>query len=231
MSLKAKTFVLPLIGCLSFTCSWRRVYCQEAIPGAWKMKRTAFVIRNPACNSEMTLSPNYWHLQGRCFQCLVTFSALGKVWKIYFWSAAAVPPSTLMVMWLSISELLKVHTESAAWVSLATTSCWWLQFFRFTDKTWLFSRPRGWNETYQHDRDSVFQHHWLYSEPLIIQGCHRPWQSHFQAPPKKQKTAGNFSNQDPSLSLDINFLADLIRTLCSAYAMREGCRKRSQHLQ
>lgn len=44
------------------------------------------MIRNPACNSEMTLWLNYWHLQGsfQCFQCLVTFSALGKVWKNIF---------------------------------------------------------------------------------------------------------------------------------------------------
>lgn len=211
------------------TCSWRRVYCQEAIPGAWKMKRTALMIRNPACNSEMTLSLNYWHLQGRCFQCLITFSALGKVRKIYFWSAAAVLPSTLMVTWLSISELPKVHTEWD-WPQLPVDGC---KFFRSTDKRWLFSRTKAWNETYQHDRYSIFQHHWLHSEPLIIQGCHRPGQSHFQAPPKRQKAAWNFSNQNfnSSPSLAINLLADLIRTLCSAYAMKEGYQKRSQHVQ
>lgn len=42
-----------------FTCSWRRVCCQEAIPGALKMNRTALVIRKPACNSELAPSANY----------------------------------------------------------------------------------------------------------------------------------------------------------------------------
>lgn len=104
------------------------------------------------------------------------------------------------------------HTQSQlhewAWPQLPVDGC---KFFRFVDKTWLFSRAKAWNETYQHNRDSIFQHHWLHSEPLIIQGCHRPWQSHFQAPPKKQKTAWNFSNQDPNplFSLDINLLSRL----------------------
>lgn len=42
------------------------------------MKRTALVIRKPACNSEMTLSANYYYLQGRSFLSFVRFSALGK---------------------------------------------------------------------------------------------------------------------------------------------------------
>lgn len=174
------------------------------------MKRTALVIRNPACNSEMTLSPNYLHLQGRDFQCLVTFSGLGKYEKcIYDLLLQFLPP----LSWLRSSASLNCsrYTQSQlhewAWPQLPVDGC---KFFTFIDKTWLFSRTKAWNETHQDDRDGVFQHHWLYSEPLIIQCCHRPWQSHFQAPPKKQKTAWNFSNKDPnpSLSLDINLLAE-----------------------
>lgn len=125
-----------------------------------------------------------------------------------------------MAQHLCFSELPKVDTESAAWVrawpQFPVDGC---KFFTFIDKTWLYSTTKAWNETYQYNRDSVFQHHWLYSESLVIQGCHRTWQSHFQTPPKKWKTAWDFSNQDPNpaLSSDINLLVDLtgtVFTLC-----------------